>query len=161
MGVLDQMNFNASEVEPATGFKPLPNGEYQVIVDKAEEKPTKRGDGVQMVATLRVVDGQYANRTLFYRINLANPNPKCVEIGRAELSALCRATGVMTPRGVHEFANRLCRVVVTVAERGDGKGLTNEIAKFLPTGGQVAGAVVDGSSKAAQPSAGPAPWAKA
>lgn len=160
MSVLGSMNFNASEVEPATGFEPIPEGTYTLMVDKAEEKPTRNG-GVQLVLQLRVVEGKYAKRTLFHRINLQHPtSPKCVEIGRAQLSGFCRATGVMTPRLPHEFANRTCIAHVTVAQRGDGKGLTNEIAKFEPTGSAVQGLVQDGSSKNSQPAAGPAPWAK-
>lgn len=159
MGALDSMNFNAAEVEPAMGFEPIPDGDYTVMVDKAEEKETARKNGVQLVLQLRVLEGKYAKRTLFARINLQNPSPKCVEIGRAELSAVCRATGVMTPKAPHEFCNRTCVVRVKVAERSDGKGLTNEIAKWQPTGSAVAGLVADGTSKPSQP-AGPAPWKK-
>lgn len=161
MSYLEGMNFNAAEVEPATGFDPLPEGSYLVMVQKCEEKPTKKGDGMQMVIKLRVLDGKYAKRTLFSRINLQNPSAKCVEIGRAELSAFCRATGVMTPKKAFEFCNRTCRVKVAVAERGDGKGLTNEITKWEPVGSVVEGLVTDGTSKGSQPEkAQAAPWMK-
>ncbi len=164
MNTLGSLNFNAAEVEPSTGFEPLPEGTYLVMVQKCEEKPTKKGDGVQMVVELRVLDGKYAKRTLFSRINLQNPSTKCVEIGRAELSALCRATGVMTPKNAFEFCNRTCQVKVAVAERGDGKGLTNEITKWEAVGSAVAGLVTEGTSKASQPApaaaTAAAPWAK-
>lgn len=162
MSILASMNFNANDVEPAAGFEPLPDGAYTVMVEKAEEKETKRKDGVQLVITHRVIEGKYAKRTLFQRINLANPSPQCVQIGRAEFSAFCRATGILTPKHCHEFANRTLIAHVKVAQRSDGKGLTNEISKLEPVASAVQGLVSDGSSKASQPvaaSVGPAPWA--
>lgn len=164
---LGSINFDASAVDPSTPFEPLPDGQYTVMIVKAEEKKTKKGDGEQLVLEMRVADGKYAKRTLYFRINISNPSPQCVSIGRAELSAVCRAIGLMTPRAPHEFCNRLCKVTVKVAQRSDGKGLTNDITKWEPTGSAVAGLVVDGSSKASQPvqpaatqPAGAAPWVK-
>jgi hypothetical protein len=162
MSTLESLNFNAAQVEPSTGFDPLPEGSYLVMVAKAEEKPTKSGAGVQLVMELRVLDGKYAKRTLFHRINLTNPNTTCVQIGRAELSAVCRALGVMTPKAAFEFCNRQARVSVKIAQRSDGKGLTNEIHKWEAVAA-VAGLVQDGSSKISQPEkaqTAAAPWAK-
>jgi len=161
MSQLENMNFNAAEVEPSTGFEPLPEGTYPVMISDAKEKPTKSGTGVQLMLELRVLEGKYAKRTLFHRINLQNASAKCVEIGRAELSAMCRAVGILTPKAAHEFANRTAQVAVVVAQRSDGKGLTNEIKSWKPMGA-VAGLVVDGSSKASQPdmTLKNAPWAK-
>lgn len=162
MNTLESMGFDASKVEPSTGFDPLPEGTYLVMVNKAEEKPTKSGTGVQLVVELRVLEGKYAKRTLYHRINLQNPSQKCVEIGRAELSAFCRATGIITPKNAFDFANRTCQVSVKVAQRSDGKGLTNEISKWEAVAA-VAGLVQDGTSKPSQPEkaqAQAAPWAK-
>ncbi len=161
MGIAS-MNFNASEVEPHTGFDPLPEGEYLVMVDKAEEKKTKDQTGEMLVLQLRVLEGKYAKRTLFARINLSNKSSKCVEIGRAQLSSFCRAVGVLTPKNSFEFANRTLKVGVKVMARQDNGQLTNEITKYLPAGSAVAGLVADGSSKVSQPApaATAAPWAK-
>lgn len=163
MSMLESLNFDASQVEPSTGFDPLPEGSYLVMVTKAEEKPTKSGSGVQLVLELRVLEGKYAKRTLFHRINLTNPNAECVKIGRAELSAVCRALGVMTPKAAFEFCNRQCKVSVKVAQRSDGKGLTNEVHKWEAVAA-IAGLVQDGSSKISQPEKTEvntaAPWAK-
>jgi hypothetical protein len=161
------MNFDAKTVEPSTGFDPIPDGEYLVMVEKAEEKPTKAEGGEQLVLQLKVIEGKYAKRVIFARINLQNKSAKCVEIGRAELSAFCRATGVLTPKAAFEFANRLLKVAVKVVKRQDNGELSNQVTKYMPSGSGVAGLVTDGTSKASQPvqsaspaAPAPAPWAK-
>ena len=39
------LNFNANEVEPSTGFDPIPAGKYQAVITDSEMKPTKTGNG--------------------------------------------------------------------------------------------------------------------
>lgn len=161
MGYLETLNFDASQVEPDKGRDPLPEGTYLCMVEKAEEKPTSKPGGLQLVIVMRVLEGEHAKRQIWHRINLQNANAQCVQIGRAQLSSFCRATGVMTPKAPHEFANRTLRVTVRVAQRADGKGMTNEVAKVEPAGSAVAGLVQNGSSAASQPSApAAAPWAR-
>lgn len=170
MGYLESMGFDANTVEPDKGREPLPEGEYLCMVEKAEEKNVSNNTGVQLVVELRVLEGPQAKRKIWHRINLQNKSAKCVEIGRAQLSSFCRATGIMTPRAVHEFANRTLRVRVKVAQRSDGKGLTNEVVKVDPAGSAVAGLVQNGTSAPSQPTpagagagaaSGAPPWARA
>lgn len=104
--------FDANNVEPQTAFQPLPDGEYPVMIVKAEEKQTSTG-GLQLVLTYQVVDGQkYAKRKLFHRINLRNKNPVCVEIGMKELSGVCHAIGVLKPKTAAEFCGKQLTVKV-------------------------------------------------
>ena len=161
MGIAS-LNFDASKVEPATGFDPIPEGEYLVMVEKAEEKKTKDQTGEMLVLQLKVLEGKYAKRVVFARINLTNKSQKCTEIGRAQLSAFCRAVGVLTPKAAFEFANRTLKVKVAVVARQDNGQLSNEVKEFKPATSAVAGLVADGSSKVSQPApaASAAPWAK-
>lgn len=167
--VLSSLGFNANDVDPSVGFEPLPEGLYTCMVQKAEEKKTRDGKGVYLNLELIVIEGPKRERKLWHRINIQNPNEQCVKIGRGELSAFCRAVGLMTPKFAHEFANRTLRVGVKVEPRNDGKGLQNVVNKFESLGSSIAGLVQNGTSAPSQPSgsqpapapAGAAPWTKA
>lgn len=155
MGFFDK-GFDASKVEPDNGFEPLPEGSYPCMIMKAEEKPTKT-DGLQLVLEMKVAEGKYAKRTLFHRINLENKNPQAVTIGQGQLSALCRAVGVVTPRGAHEFCNKIVRVgVKVVADSRPGGGLQNKVVKVEPMGGAAPAAA---SQPVPAAPVGAAPWA--
>ena len=89
------MNFDASQVEPNTGPQaPLPTDWYNVMITDSEMKKTKSGNGGYLELTLKVLDGPYANRQAWDRLNLYNPNAVAVEIAQKTLSAICHAVGV-------------------------------------------------------------------
>ena len=164
MSILAGMNFDANTVDPAVGFAPIPEGIYVCMVESAQEKPTKDGSGIYLEVAMKIIEGASTGRKFFHRFNLQNRNPQAVQIARGELSAFCRATGIMTPKAAHEFANRTLRVGLRVEARHDDKTkLTNTVSKFEATGSVVAGLVQNGTSAAAQPAApaGAAPWARA
>lgn len=90
-----QLNFNASTVAPNQAFEVIPAGWYNVRITESSTKPTNDGKGSYLALTLSVIDGQFANRKLFDRLNLNNANPKAVEIAYQTLSAICHATSVI------------------------------------------------------------------
>ena len=45
-------------------------------------KPTRDGYGEYLSLTLQVIEGQYANRLVFARLNLKNANDKAVDIAK-------------------------------------------------------------------------------
>jgi hypothetical protein len=134
------------------------------VVDNAEIKPTKKGNGTYIQITFQVVEGQYKNRKLWSRINYTNPNTEAQRIGRAELSAFCRAIGIMTPKDTGEFHGRPVVITVGHEKREDTNELANVIKKYAPAG-NVQGAITNGSSKPAATPAAAAnaapPWAAA
>lgn len=85
--------FDASQVEPNTPYEALPAGKYLVQIIASEMRPTKDGMGQYLYLELDVLEGPYAGRRLFDRLNLVNPNPEAVEIAKRTLSAICRAAG--------------------------------------------------------------------
>ena len=90
------LNFDASGVAPATGtMDAIPAGWYNVSMEHSEMKPTANGTGAFLACRFTVLDGQYAGRKLFSRLNLKNANPVAVEIAYKELSAIAHATGVI------------------------------------------------------------------
>jgi uncharacterized protein DUF669 len=87
--------FDATTVEPNKPFEPLPPGRYLVQIVNSEMRPTKDGMGQLLWLELDVLEGEYAGRKLFDRLNLVNANPTTVEIAQRTLSAICHATGKM------------------------------------------------------------------
>ena len=156
MGILD--GFNANDVAPSVGFAPIPEGTYNCMTKSAVEKPTKDGSGIYLEIEFKIVDGQNQGRGFYHRFNLKNRNAQAVQIARGELSAFCRAIGVLAPKVVHEFANKVLRVSLKVeARRDDATKLTNTVKAFEGSGQAVAAPV------AAAPLATPAaidaaPW---
>ncbi len=128
------LHFNAHEVEPTTEFDPIPAGKYLAVITDSEVKTTKAGDGSYLQLTFEIIEGQYKGRHLWSRINLDNPNQTAVKIARAELSAVCRAVGVMTPNDSVELHNLPLVIVVRCKKRKDTGEITNEIKGYEKKG---------------------------
>jgi len=108
--------FDVNSVEPTSDFDVLPPGKYPVLIEKSVVKTTKKNDGAYLELTMTVLEGQFKNRKLWSRINVANPSSKCVEIGRRELSALGRATGVAVVNDENQFLGKACVASVVVKD---------------------------------------------
>ena len=52
-------NFNASEVDPAVGFDPIPAGKYLAVATESGMKATKSGAGNFLELTLQVLEGEF------------------------------------------------------------------------------------------------------
>lgn len=126
----DLNNFNAHEVDPATDLDPVPAGKYMAMITESELKPTKDNTGRYLQLTFTILDGQFKGRNLWARLNLENTNATTVKIARAELSSICRAIGVMTPRDSCELHNLPMQITVKLRKRADTGELQNEIRGF-------------------------------
>jgi hypothetical protein len=124
--------FNASEVEPTSSFEPLPAGKYLAAITESEMKPTKNGGGSYLQLTFTILEGEHKDRVLWARLNLNNPNATTVKIARSELSAICRAVGIMQPRDSVELHNIPLRITVKLKKRDDNGELSNEIKGYEP-----------------------------
>jgi len=122
--------FNAGEVDPAVEFEPVPAGKYLVAITGSEMKPTKSGKGSYLELTFQVIEGEYKGRLLWSRLNLDNANPLTVQIARAELSAICRAVGVLQPKDSVELHNLPLQVTVKCKKRQDNGEIVNEICGY-------------------------------
>jgi len=128
----DLNGFNANEVEPTASFEAIPAGKYLAAVTESEMKPTKNGSGSYLQLTLTILEGEYKGRVVWARLNLANPNQTAVKIAQSELSAVCRAVGVMVPKDSCELHNIPLLITVKVKKREDNGELTNEVKGFEP-----------------------------
>lgn len=123
--------FDANQHEP-NQFDAIPAGKYEAVISESEMKPTKTGNGSYLNITFTVTEGEYANRKVWARLNLDNPNATAVKIARGELSAICRAIGVMTPADSTELHNLPLIVKVTCKKNEESGDITNEIKGYYP-----------------------------
>jgi len=122
--------FNANEVDPSIGFDPIPAGKYLAVITESEMKPTKSGVGRYLQFTFQILEGEYKGRNLWARLNLDNPKAETVKFARAELSAICRAVGVLAPKDSVELHNLPLVITVGLKKRKDTDELTNVIKGY-------------------------------
>ncbi|MBE0564970.1 MAG: DUF669 domain-containing protein [Krumholzibacteria bacterium] len=122
--------FDAATVDPATDFEPLPAGKYLTVITESQMKPTKSGTGHFLELTFQVIDGEFKNRMLWARLNLDNPNRQAVQIAQGELSAICRAVGVLQPKDSVELHNLPLQITVKCKKRDDTGDVVNEIRGY-------------------------------
>lgn len=90
-----QLNFKASNVEiTERSYKPLPAGDYEMIVIKSNTNPTKAGNGHYLELEMQVIGGEFSGRRHWERLNLDNPSAQTVKIAQEQLARLCVALGL-------------------------------------------------------------------
>lgn len=153
----DLRGFDANEVEPDFDFEAIPAGKYTAAIVASEFKPTKAGDGRYLELVFQILEGEYRGRQLWARLNLENRNETAVKIARAELSAICRATGVLQPKDSLELHDLPIVVTVKCQPREDNGEMANEIKRYARR--DLAGAAPPAAAGAA-PAPGTPPWKK-
>lgn len=124
------LDFNANDVEPTAVFDPLPAGKYLAAITASEMKPTKAGNGSYLPLEFTVLDGPCKGRKVWDRLCINHPNDLTQKIARGNLSAICRATGVMQPRDSVELHNLPLVVTVKCKKRDDTGEVTNEVKGY-------------------------------
>ena len=94
-----KLSFDATKVAPQQPLEAIPReqcGWMPAIIIESEVAATKTNkDGTRLALTAEIIDGDCKGRRVFDGFNLKNSNKVAEEIGMAQLSALCHATGVM------------------------------------------------------------------
>lgn len=133
MALLGQ-TFDASSVEPMSNYDVLPPAKYLVQIIFSEMRPTKDGRGQYLYLELDVLEGQYAGRKLFDRLNLVNTNPDAVQIAQRTLSSLCRAVGKLQVNNSEQLHLIPLIADVRVRPPSGGYGESNSM-RYLPRSG--------------------------
>ena len=128
-------NFDASQVDPSVALDPLPAGKYVAVISESEFKPTKTGVGKYLQLTFQIIDGEYKGRLIWARLNLENKSETTVKIARGELSAICRALGIMQPKDSAELHHLPLEINVGLKRREDTGDFTNVIKGYAKKGG--------------------------
>lgn len=80
--------------EDDRNFEPLPAGTYKLQVIESRLQETSTGSGEMLVLTLEVIDGPYANRRLWDRLNIRNDSADAQRIAQRALADLCLQIGI-------------------------------------------------------------------
>ena len=127
--------FDATAEENQRKSSVIPAGEYRAVMTHSEKKATNDGTGHYLKTQWQIVSGEFQNRVIFQNFNLWLPPQKeqAVQIARGQMSELCRAVGVLTPRDSSELHAKVC--VIKVKVRKDKSGQyddQNEIVGYKP-----------------------------
>lgn len=162
--------FEPATIEPQTDFPVLPPGKYPVLIEEAEVRQTKKGDGHYIRLVMKVLDdGLYKGRKVFDQINIQNPSTQCVEIGLRTLSALGRALGLQAITDSAQLVNQVVIAHVKVkddqnnvrtysATAGNPSAPTPAHVRYSPSSGADTGAPA-APAPVAPPVVAPAPSA--
>jgi len=128
MGDLEEFygpeGFDADAVEPQEDFEPIPPGWYFAVIEKCEPRRTKAGTGTYLNCQYSILGpqaggDQFNNRKVFGTVTLSNPNQMATDIGARQMSALCRAVGVMHPRDTADLLDRPFLLRVKIEQSQD------------------------------------------
>lgn len=147
------INFDANQVAPSVPFEAIPAGKYQAIIVDSVEKPTKAGNGSYLQFEFEIIEGEAKGKKVWARLNIKNSNAQTVAIARADLSAICRAVGVMTPRDSVELHNLPLTIDVR-CEKNRNDEIVNTIKGYAP---RQSPAAIGGVAKAVT---NDPPWAR-
>jgi hypothetical protein len=87
--------FNARNVQPATGFEPWPEGWNPLVITKSNMRPVKdNANAGYLELQIEAIDGPNKGKSNFIRLNLQNPSQQAVDIAHRTLSAICHVIGV-------------------------------------------------------------------
>jgi hypothetical protein len=155
---MDLNGFNAMAVEPQTSYEPMPADWYKCVITKTEEKPTKKQNGSYLQLDIEVIEGKFAGRKVFDRLNLNNPNSVAVEIAQRALSSICRAIDVPNPQDSDELLDKPLMVKVAVKPADGDYSASNEVKGYDAAGATASAPVeIPVAAAAANGSATP-PW---
>ena len=144
---MTELNFDSNTIEPATGkFELLPVDDYLAVISESAMAPNKKTKGQHLSLTWTVIEGDYADRKVFSNLNLVNESGKTVEIAQKDLSAICRATGVLHPKDSAELHNKPVVISVGIRKGSNGYEDSNVIKKFSRTDGKELKDVTDASA---------------
>ena len=122
--------FNAHEVEPTSPFDPIPAGRYLACITNSEMKTTKDNSGTFLQLEFTIIEGECKGRKVWDRLCLSHSNALTVTIAKANLSAICRAIGVMQPKDSVELHNIPLQITVKCRKREDTGDIVNEVKGY-------------------------------
>lgn len=126
--------------EEVKDFSILPEGTYDITINKIELKKTASG-GEMLSVTLKVTSEKGRGRMIFDNINIVNQNPTAQEIGRRTLTMLRILAGI----GERELTNTdqligAKGIAMVGIEKQEGRAPKNKVMWYRPANDAVMGA---------------------
>ncbi|MBN1555151.1 MAG: DUF669 domain-containing protein, partial [Phycisphaerae bacterium] len=122
--------FNANEVEPTKELDPIPAGKYLAAITASEMKAIKSGSGNYLELEFTVLEGEFKGRKVRDRLCLNHPKDIAQKMARGNLSAICRAVGVLQPRDSVELHNLPLVISVKCKRREDSFEIDNVVKGY-------------------------------
>jgi len=167
MAELD-MDFNPAEVpEDDRSFEPLPAGDYTMQIIDSEIKPTKSGEGQQLVLTIEVIEGPLSNRRVWDRLNIRNQSADAQRIAQRSLADLCLAVGITSLKNSEDLHFKPFTGKVAIRVDKSGQYGPQNTVRYKARGGaapRAAGApsvAHQAAAQASKPATGAKPWQRA
>lgn len=113
-------DWNANDIEDP--FAPLPEGDYLAEIAYSIMEQNKAQTGAFLKLTLKILQGDYAGRELYDRLNLENPSEQAVKIAERQLASICKALGIEMPKDSRELHNK--PLVITLSIDGSYNRVT-------------------------------------
>jgi hypothetical protein len=132
---MSDLEFDATAIPPQAPFEVIPPGKYVCQIVASERRPTKSGDGAYLWLEEEILEGEYAGRRVFDRLNIQNQNVQTVEIANRTLSALCHAVGELKVKNSEQLHFKPFVATVRVRPPSDGYDASNEVRGYAPVGG--------------------------
>lgn len=85
--------FDPNTIEDRPEFGLFPVGEYIAEVTSSDYKPTKSGNGKYIELEFTILDGEYAGRKYWDRLNVQHENKMAMDIANASFKDLMKAIG--------------------------------------------------------------------
>lgn len=145
---MPQLNFDMTNVEPAGNFEPLPEGDYNVVVEDSELRQSKAGHNMINI-TLRVLGPTHANRKVYVNYNIEHPKEDVRRIAHGELKALANACGYENIQSTEQIHGR--QLVIYTKPEGD----YDRVKSYKQNTGQAT--VPSPTAQPAAPAPAPAP----
>jgi hypothetical protein len=144
---MSNLQFDATDIAPAQPFEVIPAGKYVCQVVNSEMRPTKDGAGAYLWMELEILEGEYAGRKVFDRLNIQNANQQAVDIARRNLSSLCHAIGELQVENSEQLHWKPVLVTVRVRPASGEYDASNDIRGYAPVPGGGAVATNGGSAQ--------------
>lgn len=127
--------FDATAPENQSDRSVVPAGTYTAIIAASEKVATKDGKGQYLKLQWQIVRGEFINRVIFQNVNLwlAPEKDQAIKIARGQMSEICRACGVLTPKDSSELHGKACDIKVKV-RKSDQYSDQNEISGVKAAG---------------------------
>lgn len=125
------LGINFDNYESYDSYEPLPNGNYNVIIDSAEIKTPKSGNGRMLSLCYTVSGGEYSGRKIFDNLCIFHNNEMAQTISRRKLKSIKEATGLVNLDEEEQLINEAMLIKVKVKKNSEGV-LVNEISGYYP-----------------------------
>ncbi len=117
--------FDTTNQQGQDTYSLLPAGDYSMQIVQSEVRPTRDGSNKYVWFELDILDGEYAGRKFWERLNLWSDNETAKKIANQTLVSMTRACGFVSIEDTEELHFRPFQVKMRVKKNGKTGELEN------------------------------------